>query len=191
MIPIWAMMLAKAAWKAAQEQAAKDRAAQAVQAAKEQAAQLRIERAKPCCASCTTEVARGVLFCHSCGSSEITTRGVVLDRQAEEKRLADEQAAKKQAAEQARLARERAAEQDRLARERREKERRAAARQRCREVLAWRYCEPCHTAFEPSHKFCTGCGGTTAEFPRSFAFEHASGDFPDLIKSQADFDAFA
>ncbi len=130
-------------------------------------------------------------FCHSCGSSEITTRGVVLDRQAEEKRLADEQAAKKQAVEQARLARGQAAEQDQLARELKEKEHRAAARQRYRKVLAWRYCEPCHTAFESSHKFCTVYGGVTAEFPRSFAFEHARGDFLDLIKSQADFDALA
>ena len=154
----------------------------------EAARELAEERAKSCCASCGTEVTLGVVFCHSCGGSSMTDRGAFIDLETDKKvQLQKAEAARRaveQAEEIARLGREKREKEQRQA----EKERHQAAIRRCRELLAWRYCEPCHVTFESTHRFCSGCGKPTQNLPRSFGFEYAQQEYPDLIISQANFD---
>ena len=64
----------------------------------------------------------------------------------------------------------------------------AAAKQRCIEYRELRYCEACHHAMHAFHSFCEKCGKTTVPLPAAFAVEYASAEYPDLVKSRADFD---
>ena len=146
------------------------------------------ERATPCCASCGTKVSLGIAFCHLCGSSNMTNRGIFTDLEAENKVRLEKEAAAKRTVEEAKK-------REQLGRERREKEQRQAererhqaAKQRCQELLAWRYCEPCHATFESTHRFCTGCGQPTQDLPKVFALEYAQQEYPDLITDQTKFD---
>lgn len=64
----------------------------------------------------------------------------------------------------------------------------AAAKKRCLEYRELRYCEACHHSMHAFVSFCEKCGNATEPLPAAFAVEYASAEFPDLVKSRADFD---
>ena len=64
----------------------------------------------------------------------------------------------------------------------------AAAKKRCLECRELRYCEACHHSMHAFVSFCEKCGNATEPLPAAFAVEYASAEFPDLVKSRADFD---
>ena len=64
----------------------------------------------------------------------------------------------------------------------------AAAKKRCLEYRELRYCEACHHSMHAFQSFCEKCGKATVPLPAAFAVEYASMEFPDLVKSRADFD---
>ena len=64
----------------------------------------------------------------------------------------------------------------------------AAAKKRCLEYRELRYCEACHHSMHAFVSFCEKCGNATEPLPAAFAVEYAVAEFPDLVKSRADFD---
>ena len=64
----------------------------------------------------------------------------------------------------------------------------AAARKRCLEYRELRYCAACHHSMHAFQSFCEKCSSATEPLPAAFAVEYASAEFPDLVKSRADFD---
>jgi hypothetical protein len=72
--------------------------------------------------------------------------------------------------------------------ERQWREHLAAAKKRCLEYRELRYCEACHHSMHAFQSFCEKCGNATVPLPAAFAVEYASAEFPDLVKSRADFD---